>query len=253
MRLWVASCLVVVAALFHGPSTARAESDLSELAGTFWRVDRLDGTSHDTSSIVVHISRFMIGFSVPCEAQGYPLSYVSGSLKIEPSAASSRGSCQAIKSPAKSPVMAAVEATLPRITGHTVKADVLTLLDNQSRPVLALSRITATGLENQEWSVDQYSDGVNLVTATRKATVTFVHNVIDGSPGCGWLWGRYSLSGAHLKTWVSWLLAGSCPGDLEPQSNGIAKALSGERTVERDNRRIILRDDRGAIQAVLID
>lgn len=179
MRMLTVSCLAVIAALVDGPSTATTASDLSELAGTFWRLDRLDGTPNDTSAIVMHISKFAINVSAPCVARLYPLSYASGTLKIEPSAGST--SCQGTKSSA----IAGVETSLPKIAGYVVKADVLSFLDDRSHSVLTLSRVTATGLENKEWSIDQYYDGVNLVPATPEARVTFVNNFIDGSPGCG--------------------------------------------------------------------
>jgi heat shock protein HslJ len=245
MRMLTVSCLAVVMALVHGPSTAITAADLSELAGTFWRLDHLDGTSNDTSSIVVHISKYVINVSAPCVARLYPVSYASGSLKIEPSAGST--SCQGTKSSA----MEAVETSLPKIAGYVVKADVLSFLDDQSHPMLTLSRVTATGLENKEWSIDQYYDGVNLVPATPEARVTFVNNFIDGSPGCGALLGNYILSGTRLKASVGWLLGGYCPGEFKPQNSGIVRALSGERTVERDDQRMVLRDAQETVQVIL--
>jgi hypothetical protein len=170
----------------------------TELAGTFWRLDRLDGTSNDTSAIVVHISKFAINVSAPCVARLYPVSYASGSLKIEPSAGST--SCQGTKSSAMA---------------------------------------------------DQYYDGVNLVPATPGARVTFMNNFIDGSPGCGALLGNYILPGTRLKASVGWLLGGYCPGEFKPQNDGIIKALSGERTVERDDQRMVLRDAQETIQVIL--
>jgi hypothetical protein len=245
MRKLTVSCLAVIVAFVHGPSTATTASDLSELAGTFWRLDRLDGTSNDTSAIVVHISKFLINVSAPCVARLYPVSYASGTLKIEPSAGSA--SCQGTKSSA----IAAVETSLPKIAGYVVKADVLRFLDDRSHPVLTLSRVTATGLENNEWSIDQYYDGANLVPATPGARVTFVNKFIDGSPGCGALLGNYILSGTRLKASVGWLLGGYSPGEVKPQNDGIIKALSGERTVERDDQRMVLRDAQETIQVIL--
>jgi hypothetical protein len=47
------------------------------------------------------------------------------------------------------------------------------------------------------------------------------------------------------------LLGGYCPGEFKPQNDGIIKALSGERTVERDDQRMVLRDAQGTIQVIL--
>jgi heat shock protein HslJ len=246
MRMLAIWCLAMVAALVHSASIATAASDLSELDGTFWRVDHLDGTSEDTSAIVVYISRHTIHVSVPCVKRLYPVSYVSGSFKIKPSAGSS--SCRGTRSSG----MADVEASLPKIAGYVVKADGLSFLDDQSQSVLALSRIAATGLENKEWSVEQYYDGAKLVPATAESLVTFVNGFIDGSPGCGaFALGDYILSRTRLKASVSLILGGYCPDDLWSRSGTITKALSGERTIERDNQQLVLRDAEGTIQVIL--
>ena len=238
---------VAIAALLLGRATSQAEHGLLELAGTFWHVDSLDGAADDTSNIIVHISKSLVEISVPCLALGYPVRYVHGSPKIEPSAAS-RFSCQGA---VRSHVIDAIEANLPRIAGNTMDADALTFLDDKHHSILKLSRLNATGLENQEWSIDQYFDGAKLVPSTRDAQVTFVNNVIDGSPGCGELFGQYRLGGTQLKISASWVLGGYCLGEYRQQNDGIINALSGERSVERDNERVLLRDDQGTILLVL--
>lgn len=246
MRMAAIWCLAMVAGLVHSANIATAASDFSELDGTFWRVDHLDGTSEDTSAIIVYFSRFTIHVSVPCVQRLYPVSYVSGSFRIAPSAGSR--SCTGTRSSG----VAAIEASLPKIAGYVAKDDALSLFDDRSEPVLALSHITATGLENKEWSVEQYYDGANLVPATAESLVTFVNGSIDGSPGCGaFAFGNYILSGAHLRNSVSLIIGGYCPEDLWSRSGTITRALSGERTIERDGQRLILRDAQGMIQVIL--
>jgi hypothetical protein len=61
---------------------------------------------------------------------------------------------------------------------------------------------------------------------------------------------EYKLSGAHLTARVSWVLRGFCPGDSEQHAD-VGKALSGERVVEHDGGRVILRDDQGVVRVVL--
>jgi hypothetical protein len=78
-----------------------------------------------------------------------------------------------------------------------------------------------------------------------------VNNFIDGSPGCGALLGNYILSGTRLKASVGWLLGGYCPGEFKPQNDGIIKAISGERTVQHDDQRMVLRDAQETIQVIL--
>jgi hypothetical protein len=164
---------VAIAALLSGACAAKAESDLSRLKGTFWRLDHLglpDASERASIAalmrrgiihgIVVRISRQSIDFSAPGGAvRGYVFSHGSGSLEIGRTAFRR----ESFKF-ANGFTLDAIETDLPRVVGYIVKGDSLELLDGHEHPVLALSRITATGLENRAWSVDQYFDGARLVT-----------------------------------------------------------------------------------------
>jgi hypothetical protein len=263
MRLSAVSCLVVIAALFDGADTAKAESDLSTLAGTFWRLDRLDRTSGAVPerasiaalvrreifhSIVVHISHGSIGFNAPGGVvRGYGFGYSSGSLEIG-RRAFGRSSFWS----ANGFVLDSVEANLPRVAGYMVKGDVLEFLDGHAHLVLALSRITATGLENREWSIDQYFDGANLVTAPREAWITFINNSVEGMPGCCGLTDTYRLSGNRLQVSTGFCISGGwCPAEYESPTIAILKAFREELIVEPDGQRMILRDGQGSVQIVL--
>jgi hypothetical protein len=149
-------------------------------------------------------------------------------------------------------VLDAVEAELPRISGYILKGDVLEFLDDRAHPVLALWRITATGLENREWSIDQYFDGENLVTAPREARITFINNSVEGMPGCCGLSDTYSLSGERLQVSSGFCFSGGwCPAEYEAPTIAILKAFREELIVEPDGQRIILRDAHGTVQIVL--
>jgi hypothetical protein len=121
-----------------------------------------------------------------------------------------------------------------------MKGDLLELLDGHKYPVLALSRITPTGLENRAWSIDQYFDGAMLVTAPPVTQITFMNGGVDGGTGCCGLSGTYSLSGAHLQLPLACFYGGWCPAEYESHTDPILKALHGGRIVEPDGQRIIL-------------
>jgi hypothetical protein len=259
MHLSAAWCVLAITALLGGVGTAKAESDLSRLKGTFWRLDHLDrtpGASERASiaalvrqeifqGVVVRISRETIDFSVPGGGvRGYIFGHDSGSLKI------GRMAFGRFKF-ANGFVLHPIEADLPRVAGYTVKGDVLELLDGHKYPVLALSRITPTGLENRAWSIDQYFDGAMLVTAPPVTEITFMNGGVDGGTGCCGLSGTYSLSGAHLPLSLACFSGGWCPTGYESHTDPILKALHGGRIVEPDGQRMILRDDGGSVQMVL--
>jgi heat shock protein HslJ len=245
---WLMALLgfTVIVALADEPCMAGASSELSSLRGTYWRLERIDGAAEETSNVVIRITVSSVDFSVPCHFRLYPFIYSSsGSLIVSPRAAAT-SSCLP-----EWHVLGAVEANLPRINDYVVGGDDLTFLDKHGGPVMRLTRMIADGLENRTWSIAQYWDGNHLVEPSREASVAFMGGVVDGSPGCGGLYGRYKLSGTHLTAHLSWLLRGFCPGDYERQNADVVKALSGERLVEHDGGRAILRDDQGVVRVVL--
>ena len=78
-----------------------------------------------------------------------------------------------------------------------------------------------------------------------------MNGFVDGSPGCGALFGSYRLVGTHLTASIGSLLGGYCSGGLGPQNNDVVEALSGERLVEREGDNVILRDHQGATRIIL--
>ena len=114
------------------------------------------------------------------------------------------------------------------------------------------ARIAAIGFENRGWTVERSYDGASLVPPTAVSRMTFTNGRIEGTPGCGFLFASYTLSGAHLTiASFGFFLGGYCPDDILSQSKSITKALSGELTIERDGQRVVLRDAQGTIQVIL--
>lgn len=247
-RLLSFRCLAVILALVVGSKMARAETDLSELDGTFWHLGRTGGVK----DVIVRIASDAIDFSTFCQSALYRIRHDdSGSLKLASGgpAVTRRRPCFYFGT--QSRFTSAIEERLSRIRHYAMSDDELTFLDDRSHSVMALTRIVATGFEYREWSIAGYSDGQKLVVAERNAELAFVRGRVGGTPGCGMLSGEYRLSGARLKVRTGWLIRGYCSGDYEPQNNAVVKALSGKRFIEHDNGRIILRDALGAAQIVL--
>jgi heat shock protein HslJ len=261
----VFSNLAVVVALLDGSSMAKAGSELSELRGTYWRLDHIGGTA--TSNVIVRVTRSTIDFSAPCHSVPYPFHYDSGRLRVGGHAGEAR-SCQFAKwsdlfakCGTRSCLFAkwsdlrsgsdAFEANLPRISRYSVNGDILTFLDLRDRPVMALARITANGLENRDWSIAQYSDGTNLVTPRENASIAFMNGRLDGSPGCGAMSGQYRLSGARLTVSYLWLLISGCCCTGDGQYRDVLSALSGDRIIQREGDKVILQDDQGATRIIL--
>jgi heat shock protein HslJ len=254
-RPWPEPCFTAIALtltaavlLMDGSSTARAQPKFSELQGTFWRFDSINGSSHDQSKVIMRISRHWIDISAPCEYALFPFGYASGSLRFHPALA--RETLQGSQCP-RSVVLSAIETGLARVSRYAVNADGLTFLDDNDRPIVALSRVIATGLENREWSISQYWDGKALVAAEQHAHIVFRNGRVDGSAGCGPLKGHYSLSGQHLKLWVTAMLAGWCPPPALVQLDRIVEALRGDWLVEAELVRTVLRDEQGAMRIIL--
>lgn len=226
---------------------ARAETDLSKLDRTFWRLGRTGGIK----DVIVRIAREAIDFSTFCQSVLYPIRYESDSLKIPANgpAVTRRRACFYFGT--QSSFASVIEDRLPRIRHYAMSDDELTFLDDQSRPVMTLTRIVATGLEYREWSIAGYSNGQKVITPERAAHLTFVRRRGDGTPGCGMLSGQYRLSGARLMMQIGLLIGGYCPGEYDRQNDAFVKALSGKRFIEHDNGSIILRDALGAAQIVL--
>jgi heat shock protein HslJ len=253
--LRVLSALFASMMLIDGSSIARAE--LSELQGTYWRLDRIEGISDDHSKVILRIARAAIDFTAPCQFAVYPFGYDSSFLRIHPASAREtfypppRKQGEALKCPT-SPVMSAVDAVLPTIGKYAIDADRLTFLDGRDHGLMELSRILAQGLEDREWSIAEYWDvrKRSLVVA-QYARAAFINGRVDGSPGCGALIGNYILSGTHLTVRATWVLGGACPKDDYAQNLFVVRALSDERVVEIDDNRAVLRDEHGVVQIVL--
>jgi hypothetical protein len=151
-------------------------------------------------TLLCEFSRHWIDLRAPCQYALYPFRYDAGSLRFHP--AGGRETRESSHCP-KSLPLSAVETGLVRASRHALKDGGLTLLDDHDHPIMAFSRVIAAGLENREWSISEYWNGTALVVAEHPAHIVFRNGGVDGLPACGALMGHYSLSGQHLKLWVT--------------------------------------------------
>jgi prepilin-type processing-associated H-X9-DG protein len=229
------------------PGAAWPETRLSELQGTFWRLDRIHGIADGQANGILRISKHYIEVSAGCHYALFTFDHGPGAFRSTESRGMRTGShCPAM------PTMPAIEAGLAKVKRHAVDADSMTLLDDRGRSVMALSRITANGLENREWSISEYWDGKALVAAEHEAYIAFWDGHVAGSPGCGGFLGGYTLSGEHLDFHATVLLAGSCPEPALTQMRRAAEAFDGVVRVRHDQLgRTVLQDAQSLTRVVL--
>jgi heat shock protein HslJ len=210
---------------------------------------RIEGNSGERPEVIVQIDTAWVGFSVPCQFVLYlppqiRLVAVPSGLVVGDNGKPPR--CKG------SVVMDAIKTSLTKVRRHTVGAGGLTLLDDQDRPIMALSRLVASGIENRKWSIAEHWDGQSLVAGRHDAHITLIYGRIDGTPGCGGLDGHYTLSGDPLKLAIGYILfARYCSPESSKSAARVMQALSGDLLVEVGPDRAVLRDEKGVTRAVL--
>jgi len=244
---------VVLAEALGRTVLAQPDATLSDMAGTFWRLAKIDGISEGEDNAVVRITEGSIDFSHPCFYSSYPFHYDLGTFGVSPSW-NSEEKCAG----RNRPLSGSLEKELRRTRHFQSSGTTLTFLDDRDQSLISLIRLQPTGPENRKWRIASYFDGGHLVPADSFGSimpfVTFFGGYLDGSPGCGGFLGAYSLSGDRLKAGATWLLAGWCSGDLKKrfrQNDLITKSLNGDRHVALEGDRVVLRDDQGNLQLVL--
>lgn len=114
-------------------------------------------------------------------------------------------------------------------------------------------------IERRRWRIIKYrgddrqkanEDG--LIEAKLPSDITFRGGHINGSAGCGALWGDYKLSGGHLTIHADFLLAGLCLQDSSRQNDAVIRALTRVTQMERKNETMLLLDVGGYVEVVLV-
>jgi heat shock protein HslJ len=134
-------------------------------------------------------------------------------------------------------------------------------------PLMRLQRFEPHGLEIRRWVIEKYLDERALRApdtyvlnsssaagaATRPPTITFALGALTGSLGCGALGGDYQLAERSLLIHPETIVMGHCPAGSMLQDHRIEGAFRRVRQWDQEGRRMILRGDRGEIEAVLVE
>lgn len=246
---------IVVLAISRVGATSPKPDESSPLFGddglSFWTLARSAEGPQDANAIF-HFEGQSLSLDVPCYRRSWAYRYEAGVMTF----ANPWGS-EARCNREVPPIVESFDSTIPKAKVPQISGDMMSLLDAGGRPLFVLKRLTATGLENRKWQISSFFDGTSLVSTRGKFTyplvshITFMHGSVLGSPGCGGFFGAYSVLGEHAKITASAFLGGLCPPGEFELSGTICDALSGDRILEHDGERLVLRDLQGRIQIVL--
>jgi hypothetical protein len=246
---------IVILAVLGAGAAAPATDGRQPLFGddglSFWTLASFADGPQDTDAIF-HFEGQSLSLDVPCYRRSWAYRYEANVMSFaNPWGSESRCNGEA------PPIIASFDSTIPNVKVPQVNGDILSLLDGSGRALFVLKRLTATGLENRKWHISSFFDGTSLVSTSGKFTaplvsyITFMHGSLQGSPGCGGFLGSYSLVGQRATIAAGAILAGLCPAGEFELGGAVCAALSGDRAIEQDGDRVVLRDPQGRIQIVL--
>jgi hypothetical protein len=151
-------------------------------------------------------------------------------------------------------------------TVFAVDGDRLAFRDPAGRAIATFQRVTDLGFEYRDLQVVSFRHGVRMVTARALpygADVRFFHGDVEGSPGCGGMFGRYGTTATdtiHVST--TWIMMGGADCDSGYPWNGppypamynaLFDDLNGDHKVEvAADGTVTLRDLDGDVSAVLV-
>jgi len=131
-----------------------------------------------------------------------------------------------------------------------------------------LKRFEPAGLEYRRWAIVKYFDGIALKEPELQMpnwsraggppvrlpppNVSFDHDALEGSPGCGGLGGDYKLDGGALAIRPISMLGGACPPNLTAEDDRVLAALKRVRRAEPAGSQMLLRGDKGEVEVILV-
>jgi hypothetical protein len=244
------------AALVCVTSTAVSAGGFDDVAGpgtSYWKVARLQARSEEgVSAFVVTIEGGEIVVASRCLTAHYPVQSDKGTVTV------SRPWSELRRCGTRT--AAAFGSALRRSKSADESSGTLTFHDREGVATARLVRFVPAGLEFRRWQITSYFDGSKMVAPTHIVRgqdwgwprVTFAEGALEGSPGCGGLFGRYNLLGERIEIKnVGWILAGECLKELEAQNVPVCKALSGNRIARRSGAQFELLDDDGSVRVIL--
>jgi heat shock protein HslJ len=244
--------------------------DFSEFRNTFWRLININGNPIVEPNAEVKIDEQAIDVSRGSRLLSFPFRYRSkkfsfydpwklvgcngidntdqSNFPAEISFKRSLHSCRLDS------FLAAFEQNLHRIASYAANGDELAILDQFGQQLMLLKRIHSQGLEYRYWHIAAYRTdwGVQPTTSGQFQVVTFVRGKVEGTAGCGALDGFYTLAGEGLTVKAGSSLAGLCFVQDENENGLVLLALNNASRVKEDGARILLQDDKGETNIVLM-
>ncbi len=244
--------VAVLLLLFHVPdANADYHQPFEPLNGSFW-IPRVlpDGTPPPRETVVVFRGE-LFTISTPCRTEG--LAFRTTDSGIAFSNIGTYGSSCSRKPGNFDAIERAAEAS----KGFRLDGNHLVIHDGKGNTVVEMDRIVPAGLEYRTWKIESYFDGSKLAATPveYRAFVSFYSGRLEGSPGCGALWGNYVLSGENrVRISAAWVLMGNCGPGAEAaidRNDRVTNAMNGERWVELGEKKIVLKDAQGVSKIVL--
>jgi heat shock protein HslJ len=239
--------------------------NISELDDTFWDLKQIQGSNINLSGVIIKIHFLnphdvggLITFSTPSYSAAFPFLDKSTGLEFFPADAH-RGVSESFRFSQDQQASQLFESALHRACCYKLHDHILTLVDKDQIPIVLLSPVRQTGIENQRWRITRYrgdednstqKDG--LIDAKETADIIFMNGQVYGSSGCGGWVGKYAVSGDNLTSDIGTILAGLCSPEQLAQSFWVEKALKGDRRIKRERNNILLRDWNGKTQLLLV-
>lgn len=152
----------------------------------------------------------------------------------------------------------------------TRAADIAGKPGSESTTLAASQIVLPLDIENGIWLIVSYFDGHRLVPVRRKAAtdvrdpwMEFVEGRVIGSLACGISIEGYWTSSGRLRFWSNSVLGGWCPNIEFKETKGgffdvrwpgieMTSAFRGQRSITQRGRELVLQDDSGVVQAVLV-
>ena len=242
--------------------------DLSEFRTTFWQLISLEGNAIAEQNAEVQLRGETMEVSKGGLLASFPFHYKLKKFSFSPpwKIADPRYIDKAKASPSISfaqslqtfmldhPFFSEFEKTLHKISSYSTNGDELATLDSSGRQIMLLKRIRSTGLEYRFWHIAEYAaDGrLSPTVSPQFLVVTFVRGTMEGTAGCGALEGAYTLTGDSLSIQAGYVLAGLCFKQSENENRLVLDALNKASRIKEDGIRMLLQDDQGNTNIVLV-
>ena len=144
-------------------------------------------------------------------------------------------------------------ALLPQATSWSVENDHLTLMGEDSKPLLELAVAEPTPLEDIEWQasgINNGKGGVQTTANTHLTTAVFSDGTISGSTGCNRYNGSYDIKGERIVFGPAAATRKFCaePEGIMEQEQQFLAALEMASTFQVTPGKLELRDENGSLQ-----